>query len=519
MYKIYRDGEQYCVHRYGPDGAEQLVEGACHVTYHEAFTHMETLFAAQKDFSTSVMVGFFLPSRVKETLYRITLDAGLEPLSIGDYHITLALLGDVTTLAAHKERIATVLRTLTNSRTALSATVTGVDRFTEKDPTPVYAHVEAGYLAEFRETLVAALDAIGVPVASDYAYTPHITLAYLGADKALPVMETVVLPVNLGALTLAWGAERIELPLIGNKELVMEETTTAVSPATLTLTVPSDTSITQGTITSSVVTLGSVVQAAPAPRTLREIVQSTFDRIFKNDPESEEADATPLHGPFPGDEDEEGPLSEPGARPPTDKKKPKKSKVEQILTRPSKEYLTPSTPGLFERHKVGLVVGKGLDGRRLMFIVTSNAYPDREDETIATKALREYVEAAWAIEGQCTPGQPLLFWHKGQPIGDVVWCDLEGPFLMEVAKERRNRIVNLAAPDALPRLTTVKAVWDAIEAHPTLKWAASHGFEYPPEAKSVDGVYSTIYKFETSVLPLAYAANPFTLAAPIEGPK
>jgi hypothetical protein len=58
--------------------------------------------------------------------------------------------------------------------------------------------------------------------------------------------------------------------------------------------------------------------------------------------------------------------------------------------------------------------------------------------------------------------------------------------------------------------TTVKAVWDALEKS-TVPLGASHGFKYPDGAK-VDDTYHAIEKFETSVLPLAAAANPYTLA-------
>ena len=41
-------------------------------------------------------------------------------------------------------------------------------------------------------------------------------------------------------------------------------------------------------------------------------------------------------------------------------------------------------------------VFKAADGTRHMLIVTSNSYKDREDQTITTAALTDYVERQWS---------------------------------------------------------------------------------------------------------------------------
>ena len=172
-------------------------------------------------------------------------------------------------------------------------------------------------------------------------------------------------------------------------------------------------------------------------------------------------------------------------------------------------FAAPKPVGILSRVKDGLTIYKDQSGRRFMFIVTSNSYTDRENETIATKALQSYVDRAWAVEDKCLPDNPLLFWHDGQPIGDVIWTDMEGPFLLEVAKERPNQVVRLTTKGRIWK-TSIKAIWDAIEKG-TYRWGASHGFRYP-DSGFKDGVYSQIAKFETSVLPLDAAANPYTFA-------
>lgn len=172
-------------------------------------------------------------------------------------------------------------------------------------------------------------------------------------------------------------------------------------------------------------------------------------------------------------------------------------------------YAAPQPVGIFSRVKAGLTIYRGQDGRRFMFIVTSNSYKDRENEAIATKALQAYVDRAWAVEDKCLPRNPLLFWHDGDPIGDIVWTDMEGPFLLEVAKERPNRAIRLTTKGRIWK-TTVKHIWDAIEKG-DYRYGASHGFHVPDGAFE-DGVYKHIAKFESSVLPLDAAANPYTFA-------
>jgi hypothetical protein len=125
-----------------------------------------------------------------------------------------------------------------------------------------------------------------------------------------------------------------------------------------------------------------------------------------------------------------------------------------------KTFATPKPTGMFSRRKEGITVYKGDDGLRLMFIVTSNSYQDRDNETITTKALQDYVESAWTVEDKCLPRNEFLFWHKGQAVGDVVWTDMEGPFLLELVKERKNKVVRLS-----PRhKTTIKQIWNTTRA-------------------------------------------------------
>lgn len=148
------------------------------------------------------------------------------------------------------------------------------------------------------------------------------------------------------------------------------------------------------------------------------------------------------------------------------------------------------------------------DGLRYMVIVTSNAYVDREHEIISEKALGDYVASCW--KGDTFVGDNVhLLWHGGDPIGDIVYADMEGPFLIEVSRERSNTLINIARAGEPAIMTTVKSVWDALERETDL--AASHRFYYDVSDRE-DGVYDQIGKTETSTLPRWAAANLITLS-------
>jgi hypothetical protein len=135
------------------------------------------------------------------------------------------------------------------------------------------------------------------------------------------------------------------------------------------------------------------------------------------------------------------------------------------------------------------------DGRRLIGIITSNSYRDRDGEYITTEALQAWVESCWKAADVFRADNPVLFWHDGPPIADVVYAEVDGPFLVELAVERRTPFA--------------KAVLDHVEASPGA-FGASHGFEHYEEEPRGARVYHAIRKFETSILPLEYAANSIT---------
>lgn len=161
---------------------------------------------------------------------------------------------------------------------------------------------------------------------------------------------------------------------------------------------------------------------------------------------------------------------------------------------------------IFEDSRRKIAAISKAKGLRKAIIITSNAYIDREREIITEAALKEDTDRRWK-DGEFVDGDPLLLWHDGEPIGDIIFADMHGPFLIEVARERPDAQVNLAADGEPPINMSIKAVWDALENMENL--GASHAFKYPLEDRE-DGVYEDIVKRETSVLPRNKAANIFT---------
>jgi hypothetical protein len=143
---------------------------------------------------------------------------------------------------------------------------------------------------------------------------------------------------------------------------------------------------------------------------------------------------------------------------------------------------------------------------RRALMVTSNAYEDREGEILKEKALSAYVEHSW--DGDTFVGNnPLYVWHGGDPIGQIVYADMIGPFLLEIAQERPDTTINLAESGQSPIKASVKSVWDALAETPDLR--ASHRFGHILGDER-DGAYDRIFKIESSVLSGAYPANWWT---------
>lgn len=147
-------------------------------------------------------------------------------------------------------------------------------------------------------------------------------------------------------------------------------------------------------------------------------------------------------------------------------------------------------------------------GLRHMLLISSCAYKDRAGDIVREKALKEYVDNFYPT--------PHLFWHGGEPIGEIIAAQMAGPFLLEVSRELPDKPINLARDKTdPPMMVSRQAVWDVLEKE-GVPWGASIGF-YGRKSDQLIRLFGMIRKKETSSLPLTKAANSLTPSFVIGG--
>lgn len=155
---------------------------------------------------TGMMLAFMLDPA---TASQLALPGG-EPA--GDLHVTLAFLGDMNEVTLDLERLKQEVAAFASEAAPLQGTTGGLGRFTpsesSEDKSPVIALVNVPGLQAWRAALVERIESIGVQVANDFDYSPHITLMYLDADAPLPVESVPVVPLALDTICLAIGDDR-----------------------------------------------------------------------------------------------------------------------------------------------------------------------------------------------------------------------------------------------------------------------------------------------------------------------
>lgn len=123
----------------------------------------------------------------------------------------------------------------------------------------------------------------------------------------------------------------------------------------------------------------------------------------------------------------------------------------------------------------------------------SNNFEDREKELFPEKALDAYI---WRVDKGLVPKPDLWFWHMpGAKSGQAEWVDRIGHLMVAVGAFDTSEVGQAAKAGYQNSKET---------------YAVSHGFTFPSWALK-DGAYEEFNTFEISPLPLASAANSFTL--------
>lgn len=160
---------------------------------------------------TGIMVAFMLDPAIA---MQLAIPGG-EPAE--EMHVTLAYLGQMDKVALDVDALKRELATLASESMPLSGTTGGLGRFTPSDSSegksPMIALVNVAGLQQFRAALVQRLEGIGVQVANDFEYTPHITLLYTEPAAPLPIENVPQVPLVFDRLVLAIGEERTSFPM------------------------------------------------------------------------------------------------------------------------------------------------------------------------------------------------------------------------------------------------------------------------------------------------------------------
>jgi len=156
---------------------------------------------------SGAMIALFLPDKVAKELALdakdVPGDSTIEPAD--NLHVTLVYLGKAAEIEHQRSLIKKVLEGFAKKHAPVKGKTGGVGCFAgAKDGMPYYASFDAGILPQFRQELVEALEAVGVDIAKDHGFTPHITLAYLPDGSDIPSQQVESHEMEIGEIVLAW---------------------------------------------------------------------------------------------------------------------------------------------------------------------------------------------------------------------------------------------------------------------------------------------------------------------------
>ena len=178
---------------------------------------MEALVSEQH---RGVMLGFEIDLDSATSLASAARQAGIEPVAPEDMHLTLAYCGDMS--AYSTEQRSALEGTLSEALARISplaGSIAGIGRFnasqTSDGKDVLYASFDAPDLPDFRQRLVSILENAGLQVSREHGFTPHITLAYVDRDDAMPDLMLDTLALRFEKVTLYWGDERKQFSLQG----------------------------------------------------------------------------------------------------------------------------------------------------------------------------------------------------------------------------------------------------------------------------------------------------------------
>jgi HK97 family phage major capsid protein len=136
-------------------------------------------------------------------------------------HCTLAVLaGDAAALTANKVALVAALAALAQRTAPISAAINGYGAFAgDESEYPLVLLLDSPALPSLHHEIAEAAAAAGITPDESHGFTPHITLAYLPADKPMPRLGRQAASIRFDAISLVWAGERIDLPLMPPDEV------------------------------------------------------------------------------------------------------------------------------------------------------------------------------------------------------------------------------------------------------------------------------------------------------------
>lgn len=140
--------------------------------------------------------------------------------STEEMHVTLAYLGKLSAVDIQKlPALESALQSFAATHAAVSGTIGGPGRFNATEHSDgkdvAIAMFDSPQIQDFRRELVESIEAAGLSIHKDFAYTPHLTLAYIDPGAKLPVQRIEPIAVTFGSIVLSIGSARKVYPLTG----------------------------------------------------------------------------------------------------------------------------------------------------------------------------------------------------------------------------------------------------------------------------------------------------------------
>lgn len=210
----------------GSEVSDEEVESILNAvgTGEELTTALDSLNASRRDAAqartdAAEHTGLAIVLPVSRSLaQRLAVPGGEDP---ADLHCTLAFLGDTTALPEDlPATVSALIRTWAEQQRPLAGVIAGQGRFIagEDGADPVYLSPDVPGLSEARESLVAFLETSGIAVVATHGFTPHITLAYVGAGDPSPAAPTETAPIQFDRVAVWAGPNRAEFSLTGTEK-------------------------------------------------------------------------------------------------------------------------------------------------------------------------------------------------------------------------------------------------------------------------------------------------------------